>query len=80
MAGISYDIPAVPGLSVTAQYRFFDAPQDIDIKGVVHLSPQTGTKPPASGLGSTKYSGHVDHSLIIGLTYAFNAPAPRRIG
>ena len=76
MAGVSYDIPAVPGLSMTVQYRFFDAPADITIKDLLYLRPETGTKPASAGSGTTKYGGHVDHSLIIGLTYAFNAPAP----
>ena len=76
MTGASYDIPGVPGLSLNAQYRWFDAPHNIDIKNFLTLKPTSGSEPIRRGWGATTYSGHIDQSLIIGLTYAFGAPAP----
>jgi len=77
MAGASYDIPGVPGLSLNAQFRFFDAPHNIDIKNFLTLKPTvvSAANPIRTGNGATTYSGHTDQSFIIGLTYAFGAPA-----
>jgi opacity protein-like surface antigen len=73
MAGASYDIPGVPGLSLNAQFRFFDAPHNIDIKNFLTLKPTvvSAANPIRTGYGATTYSGHTDQSFIIGLTYAF---------
>ena len=76
MAGASYEIPGVPGLSLSAQYRWFDAPHNIQISNFLTLTPVNGKGPVLSGQGATTYSGHIDQSIIIGLTYAFNAPRP----
>jgi outer membrane protein OmpA-like peptidoglycan-associated protein len=77
MAGVSYEIPGVPGLSLNVQYRWFDAPHNIQISNFLTLTPINGKGPVLTGQGATTYSGHIDQSVIFGLTYAFNRPPPR---
>ena len=79
MAGANYDIPGVPGLSLNAQYRFFEAPHNININNFLTLKPTSGSEPVRTGAGTTTYSGHTDQSFIIGLTYAFGGPAARPV-
>ncbi len=74
MAGFNFPVESVPGLSVNAQYRYFAAPHNIKYDNFLTIKPETGGGPTLTGWGKTTYSGHIDQSLIIGVTYAFNAP------
>jgi OOP family OmpA-OmpF porin len=70
IAGLSFNIDAVPGLAVTAEYRFLGT-----------LDPEiTATRRNAAGavLATGKLdTENYNHSLLIGLRYAFGAePAP----
>jgi outer membrane protein OmpA-like peptidoglycan-associated protein/outer membrane protein W len=68
IAGLAFPIAAVPGLAVTAEYRFF-ATLDPKLEGVSQGS---------TGLVSrNKFeTENMNHSGFIGLRYAFNAPRP----
>jgi outer membrane protein OmpA-like peptidoglycan-associated protein len=69
IVGASYPIPNIPGLSLTADYRFMDilggAKYDglVDNDGVITAS-------------ELKLHNQFDHDLVIGVRYAFNAPPP----
>lgn len=68
--GAAYSIEQVPGLAVTAEYRFL---------GTVSQSLSGTGRASAAGVadaGSLKFDvDNFNHSLLIGLRYAFNAPA-----
>lgn len=68
--GVAYPISAAPGLAVTAEYRFFATVTDRKFGGSVSGSTgKTG--------GSLKVDPMYNHSLLVGLRYAFGvAPAP----
>lgn len=80
MAGVTYDIPWVQGLSFGAQYRFLMLPHNIKFENVLTIVPQAGFPPGPgrqTGVGHTTYSSHTSSELIFTLTYAFDtAPAP----
>ena len=66
--GAALPIASVPGLAVTAEYRFMGT-LGHDING-------TGNITTGSGVSQTRLNSEVDnfnHSLLIGLRYAFNA-------
>jgi len=68
IAGLAFPIAAVPGLSITAEYRYF-ATIDPSFDGVSRSS--TGV------VSRAKFdSENANHSGLIGLRYAFNAPRP----
>jgi outer membrane protein OmpA-like peptidoglycan-associated protein len=59
--------PAVPGLSLTAEYRFFGT-----------LDPEvnaTSFRPAGFSRGKAELENY-NHSVLLGLRYAFNQPAP----
>lgn len=70
--GAAYPITQVPGLAVTAEYRFLGAASQ-SVKGTGRA-----TLPGESDAGTVKFDvDNFNHSLLIGLRYAFNAaPAP----
>jgi OOP family OmpA-OmpF porin len=73
--GTAFPIPSVPGLALTAEYRFFGVIGDTTYRGAV----DTGATPAtfARTFGSAKLKEQLNHSALIGLRYAFNqAPPP----
>jgi outer membrane protein OmpA-like peptidoglycan-associated protein len=67
--GAALPIESVPGLAVTAEYRFMGTTGH-DINGTVNARGEEG------GRGQVRLNSEVDnfnHSLLIGLRYAFNA-------
>ena len=68
IAGAAFPIAAVPGLSLTAEYRFFGT-----------LSPEMDVRTTSFPSGvSTRGKAEVEnlnHSFLVGLRYAFNPPA-----
>ena len=74
--GLSFPLAAVPGLSLTTEYRFYgvlDAPSfhaydNVGVtgaNGVVH-----------AGRGNFNVSSDYNHSLLLGVRYAFNTAPP----
>jgi len=75
IAGLALPIRAVPGLELTAEYRFFA------MDGTKFQESRTLFFPNPSGGGqqSPQFSRRDDnhnHSALLGLRYAFNAPRP----
>ena len=63
IGGVAYDIPQVPGLAVTAEYRFMDLTANRNyfgngVRGLVAVGPE------------------VSHSFLIGVRYQLFHPAP----
>jgi OOP family OmpA-OmpF porin len=70
IAGVAFPVPGLVGLSVTAEYRFFALTGDrsygqrVTGVGITPLS------------GSVKLTDNYNHSVLLGLRYAFNAAPP----
>jgi opacity protein-like surface antigen len=71
IGGLSFPIPGVPGLSATAEYRFFGIPGSETFSGSDTFAGSPGPVPV-----SIKVLHQYDHSFLIGLRYAFGAPPP----
>ena len=69
IAGLSFPIPPVVGLSLTAEYRFFELTGNRSF-GI----SQTGAGPTTYGRYTT--TSNYNHSLLLGLRYAFNVAPP----
>jgi OOP family OmpA-OmpF porin len=67
--GASFPVPNVPGLSLTADYRFMDITGGGKYDGLV----DNGGVVSGSRL---KLQNQFDHDIVFGVRYAFNAPAP----
>ena len=65
IAGLAFPIESVPGLSVTAEYRFYNEFGDPDFQLVSNVAGTT-----TSG---TRTIGNANHNFLVGLRYAFNA-------
>jgi outer membrane protein OmpA-like peptidoglycan-associated protein len=66
--GVAYPISSAPGLAVTADYRFMGLTSNRSYGGSLTSG---GTTFPANWRSTNNYN----HSLLIGLRYAFGAPA-----
>jgi OOP family OmpA-OmpF porin len=69
IAGVSFPIPNVPGLSLTADYRF------MDILGGAKYSAATTTGGQVAP-AQLEMHNQFNHDVVIGVRYAFNAPPP----
>lgn len=63
IAGIGYPLPGVPGLSLTADYRFMALIGDRNYSGTANAAP-----------ASFKLNHDYNHTVMIGFLYAFGAP------
>ena len=68
IAGLSFPVPPVVGLSLTAEYRYFA------LAGDRTFGVSTGGALPFSG--RVKTTDNYNHSLMLGLRYAFNVVPP----
>ncbi len=68
IVGAAFPISGVPGLAITADYRFFGVLGDENFKG--------STVPSPSAFGRVKITENLNHSLVVGVRYAFNTPVP----
>ena len=69
IAGLSFPIPPVVGLSLTAEYRYFALAGDREFTQTI-----TGAGPAFSR--RVKLTDNYNHSLMLGLRYAFNVAPP----
>jgi len=65
--GVAFPIAAAPGLSVTADYRFM---------GMNGYRDYDGTTAPGHAPITLKANDDYNHTILIGLRYAFGAPTP----
>ncbi len=76
IVGAAFPIPAVPGLALTAEYRFLGLSDNRNFGGPI-IAPATSSTPLQIGRATARFSGEdYNHSLMIGLRYAFNAAPP----
>jgi outer membrane protein OmpA-like peptidoglycan-associated protein len=69
IAGASFPIPNMPGLSLTADYRFMDILGGAKYDGVV-------VNDGAASPSVLKLHNQLNNEVVIGVRYAFNTPAP----
>ena len=69
IAGLSFPMPWVVGLSLTAEYRYYALTGDRIFSGV-------GPGPSGPAAVSLKTRGDFNHDLMLGLRYAFNVAPP----
>jgi OOP family OmpA-OmpF porin len=67
--GVSYPVPAMPGLALTAEYRYMEALNNDAFSGE-HFQPYGLNK------GNVRLSAAENHSVMLGLRYALWQPAP----
>ncbi len=70
IAGLSFPIPNVPGLSMSAEYRLFGQPDSRNLSGSA-ATPGGRTVPANLRIGST-----FDNAGLIGIRYAFDVQLP----
>ena len=71
MLGAAIPISAVPGLAITAEYRFMGTLENRFAARLYDTTVPIGA--PARG---KMEADNYNHSLLLGIRYAFNAPAP----
>jgi outer membrane protein OmpA-like peptidoglycan-associated protein len=71
IAGVSFPIVSVPGLSLTAEYRFMGIAGDRSINYEF-----ASARPGVSTRATVKFDDDYNHSILIGVRYAFNAAPP----
>ena len=67
IAGLSFPMPGVPGLSVTSEYRFFGALGQESFQSTVTPGPTTS---------SLRLQNQYNHSFLLGVRYAFGVTPP----
>lgn len=67
IAGLSFPMPGVPGLSLTTEYRFFGAFGDATFNT---------TAQPGSARGTTTIQDQYNHNFLVGVRYAFGVTPP----
>ena len=67
IAGLSFPVPNMPGLSITADYRMMEILGGQTIGGTSSVGPSPG---------SIKLHTQFNQGVIIGVRYAFNTPMP----
>ena len=71
--------PITPALSITAEYNFFVMPTRVNYSGTGTITNGTfnGTPVNGTGTGSLQTQSSYNHSILVGVRYAFGAaPAP----
>ena len=69
IAGLSFPVPRVVGLSLTAEYRFFALDGDRNFRS-------NYTNVPTSVSARFRETDNYNHSLMLGVRYAFNVAPP----
>jgi opacity protein-like surface antigen len=72
IAGVSFPIPNMPGLSLTADYRFMDILGGEKFNGTTSM----GGTPFVS---ATKFHNQFNQTVMFGVRYAFNSPPPAAV-
>ncbi len=75
IAGVAWPVAAVPGLSLTAEYRFLGI-DDGDAGFLRHAYADTPAGPALIGIGRTQFINDFNHSILLGLRYALFPPPP----
>jgi opacity protein-like surface antigen len=76
IAGLSFPIPNMPGLSLTVDYRVMDILGGGSYQGVSTIGLPAGSVPEA---GAIKFHNQFDQTVMFGVRYAFNPPSPAAV-
>jgi len=76
IVGAAFQIPQVPGLALTAEYRFFGVLGDETFSGSIVASPTSFGTLPTFTTGNFKVKNQYNHSALLGVRYAFNVAPP----
>ena len=76
IAGLSFPIPNMPGLSITVDYRIMDILGGGKYQGISTIGLPAGSAPLA---GSVKLHNQFDQTAMFGVRYAFNTPPPAAV-
>ena len=71
IVGVSYPVPYVPGLALTAEYRFLGMANPLGIEESTYAA--TGRY---IATGPRNFTNDFNHSVMLGLRYAFTRPSP----
>ena len=75
--GLSFPVSFVPGLSLTAEYRFFSVAENGQFNGAsIGEHGPFGPKPLSVARGNADITSDYNHSAMIGLRYALFTPRP----
>ena len=69
IAGVAVPIEAIPGLAITAEYRFLGLAESRNYN-YQFFAPNTSTR------ARIRFSDDYNHSIMLGVRYAFNAAPP----
>ena len=78
--GASLPIPQVPGLSATLEYRFMGVGDDRHYNYQYFATPTTAFPAGIATRAKVTMSDDYNHSVLVGLRYAFNAAPPPVVG
>ncbi len=70
IVGISYDITQLPGLALTAEYRYLGDLNQNAYRATYYRGPGIVSK------GNAKFDEQQNHEFMVGLRYAFNTAPP----
>jgi len=77
MFGLSFPVGFVPGLSLTAEYRFFSVTGDTQFNAMsIGEHGPSGPKALSLARGNADITSDFNHSAMLGLRYVLFAPAP----
>ena len=78
--GLSFPLAAVPGLSLTTEYRFLGVLDAPSFHGYDNAAVTGANGVVHAGRGNFNISSDYNHSLILGVRYAFNTAPPPAAG
>jgi outer membrane protein OmpA-like peptidoglycan-associated protein len=71
IAGVAFPIASVPGLALTAEYRFLGILGNEQFSGSIVNGNGSGIRK-----GNIDITENLNHSVVVGIRYAFNTPSP----
>ena len=74
--GLSFPLAPVPGLSLTAEYRFYGVLDAPSFHGADNLAVVGSNGIRHAGRGNFNLNSDYNHSLLLGVRYAFNTAPP----
>jgi OOP family OmpA-OmpF porin len=74
--GLSFPLAAVPGLSLTAEYRFYGVLDAPSFHGYDNVPVAGANGVTHAGRGNFNLNSDYNHSLLMGVRYAFNTAPP----
>jgi outer membrane protein OmpA-like peptidoglycan-associated protein len=76
IAGLAYPVGFLPGLSLTAEYRFLG---NLDPQPGFRFDSYTGNDPNPTATGNVRFSSDYNQSVMLGLRYVLFAPSSRPV-